>query len=162
MASLLPAVQPASGLWQCCGPAPLRPSCLPGEAEEVSLVPQAHRDIFNLNIHPGHWDGIQKGLSFLQRKDGLQGWVRDRCSAKIPVCICAHLAFSYDLLRSISPPAIFVKKDENKRSVHLKVTPAQCVSSRSWRHFWKMFYCPYCSCPETHTQHPLTAFQHMT
>lgn len=55
---------------------------------------------------------------------------------------CVHLCPSY-LLRVICLPPIFVGKDEDEHSVHLKVTCAQCMSLHSWWHIWKIFYCSY-------------------
>lgn len=84
-----------------------------------------------------------KKVVILQKKTTFKnGWG----TFAVPKSLCAFVPIvlaTCDLLRSISLPPISVEKDENEYSVHLKVTRAQCMSSHSWWHIWKIFYCPY-------------------
>lgn len=61
---------------------------------------------------------------------------------KSPYAAAPVLLSTCNLLRSSSPPAIFVKKDENKRSVHLKITPAQSVAFTFVATLWRNFLLP--------------------
>lgn len=147
-----PCCPATSGLWQRHGPATLRPICLSGGAGEVPLIPQEHRDVFNLNIHPGHWAGIQEALSFLRRKDRFQGWARDLCRAQIPTCVCAHLAFYIRPEEHLLASSICGKGRKRVLSAS-EGNSCSVRDLRSWRRFWEMVCCPYCSRPETHMQH---------
>lgn len=89
------------------------------------------------------WAGIQKTLSFSKKKTTFKdGWG----TFAVPKSLCASVPIilaTCDLLRSICLSPASVGKDENEHSVPLKVTRAQWMSSHSWWHTWKIFYCTY-------------------
>lgn len=102
-----------------------------------------------------------KKVVILQKKDHIQGWVRDLCSAQIPVCICAHCTcYTWPSEKHLSATNIwgegwkwaFSASEGNSCSVHEFIF----IMAHLENILLPIF------CPEAPTQHLLTAFQHRT